>query len=159
MDDTDIALLRRCAALADEANKVATAFSVGAILADSNRRVLAAGFSRELGPAWHAEAVVIEKARKAGTLEQARILYSSLEPCSLRKSGRQPCCQVILTCPIEKVVFIAPEPAVFVMGAGSETLAQAGLEIEICEALTPLVQSANAHLWPADIAPKDGAIN
>lgn len=152
MDETDLTLLRQCAELAHAATPVETAFSVGAILTDADRRILATAHSRELGPTWHAEAVALEKARQAGRLHRAHTLYSSLEPCSRRKSGRQPCCDVILRSPIERVVFIAHEPAIFVDASGAETLAEAGLKIDSHPDLTGLVQAANAHVWPADLA-------
>ena len=149
MNQTDIELLRRCAALAEKADKVDTAYSVGAILAGPEGEVLTTGFSRELGETWHAEAVVIEKARRQGLLGLARTLYSSLEPCSIRKSGREPCCRRILETAIDRVVFIAREPDTFVTGTGHETLAAAGVTVDSFAALAPLVEAVNAHVWPS----------
>ncbi|MEO1249610.1 MAG: deaminase [Pseudomonadota bacterium] len=150
MDELDLTLLRQCAELGHAATPVDTAFSVGAILADADRRIITTAYSRELGPTWHAEAVAVEKARQAGSLDQAHTLYCSLEPCSRRKSGRRPCCDVILQSPIERVVFIAYEPAIFVTASGAKTLVEAGLRIDTYPDLTGLVQAANAHVWPAD---------
>ncbi len=152
MDELDLKLLRQCAELGHAATPVDTAFSVGAILTDADRRAIATAYSRELGPTWHAEAVAVEKARRAGILDRAHTLYCSLEPCSRRKSGRRPCCDVILRSPIERVVFIAYEPAIFVNASGAETLIEAGLTIDTHPDLTGLVQAANAHVWPADLA-------
>lgn len=151
MDATDIALLRRCAELGHLANSVDTAFSVGAVVVDIQGRELATGFSRELGPTWHAEAVALRKARDAGLLDQAHTLYCSLEPCLSRQSGRRPCCDLILHSPIRRIVFIADEPPIFVPGKGGDHLTAAGLTVDRYPELTDLVRAANAHIWPADI--------
>jgi len=149
MDDLDLKLLHQCAELAHSADRVDTAFSVGAIVTDADRNVIATAYSRALGPTWHAEAAALERARQAGRLDEARTLYCSLEPCSRRKSGRQPCCDVILNSAITRVVFIAYEPAIFVTASGAKRLAEAGLQIDAYPALTSLVQAANDHIWQA----------
>ena len=55
-------------------------------------------------------------------------LYSSLEPCGERLSGKKTCVERISETGIKKVVFGAYEPDKFVKGKGAKLLKQAGLE-------------------------------
>jgi pyrimidine deaminase RibD-like protein len=125
---------------------VSTAFSVGCVIVDSQGKLIATGYSREFGDDWHAEAVAIEKANRAGIDLTGSTLYSSLEPCSIRKSGKMPCCTRIIDHHIARVVFSLAEPAVFVDCQGAETLAAAGIKVVQLAVLGPEVMAVNAHL-------------
>lgn len=144
--NADLALLRRAIALAANCPPSETAFSVGCVLADVNGLVIAEGWSRARGETWHAEAVAIAAAREAGTLDQAHTLYASMEPCSVRKSGRTPCCSLISQTPIRRVVFAAAEPPTFVDGRGADALRGQGRQVVHLEALEAEALEANAHL-------------
>ncbi len=90
------------------------AFAVGCIIADANGKLVSSGYSRELGPGLHAEEVAIEKARRAGKSLKGCTLYSSLEPCHPRLSGKTSCAQHIIESGIARIVFCLKEPPVFV---------------------------------------------
>ena len=122
-----------------------TAFSVGALLVRDGV-VIATGYSREEGPTDHAEEVAIRRARAAGEASAGCTLYSSLEPCAQRKSGRRPCCDHIVEAGIARVVFASEEPATFVAGRGAARLRAAGLAVHQIADLAAAVRQVNAHL-------------
>jgi diaminohydroxyphosphoribosylaminopyrimidine deaminase/5-amino-6-(5-phosphoribosylamino)uracil reductase len=124
---TDSDWLERAIALSEAAPPSATAFAVGCVIVDRAGNVLATGYSRELGEHWHAEEVALEKA--AGLSLTDATLYSSLEPCSVRKSRPLSCTQLILDAGIPRVVFALREPPTFVDCCGAELLAAAGVEV------------------------------
>jgi pyrimidine deaminase RibD-like protein len=123
-----------------------TAFSVGSLVVNGEGLILSTGYSREFGDSWHAEAVAIEKLLKESVKLSECTIYSSLEPCSVRKSGNKPCCSLILEHGIEKVVFAMREPPVFVNCCGAETLKSAGVTVVEIGYLADLVTRTNAHL-------------
>src|SRR5215467_12452373 len=95
-----------------------TAFSVGAVIVSSDDRVLAEGYSRDVDPLVHAEESVLARLQAAGHDAAGATIYSSLEPCSARKSRPRPCADLILASGIRRVVFALHEPGVFVAGRG-----------------------------------------
>jgi pyrimidine deaminase RibD-like protein len=123
-----------------------TAFSVGCAIVDAAGEFVATGFSRELGAHWHAEAVAIEKARRADVDLSSCSLYSSLEPCSVRRSGRESCCDLIGRSGLRRVVFGMREPPIFVNGRRAEMLRASGIEVIEVEGLEAEVRAVNAHL-------------
>jgi diaminohydroxyphosphoribosylaminopyrimidine deaminase / 5-amino-6-(5-phosphoribosylamino)uracil reductase len=124
-----------------------TAFSVGCVIVGENRDVISTGYSREWGDDWHAEAVALQKAQQKLIDLSRCTLYSSLEPCSVRKSGNGSCCQLILNHGILRVVFGLREPAIFVDGRGTEILSNAGIEVVELSCFSGEVKSINAHLF------------
>lgn len=126
----------------------AAAFSVGAMIVDAGGRAIAAGYSRETDPSIHAEEAALGKiAAGDGRLATATI-YSSLEPCSERKSGRRSCTSLILAAGIGRVVFALREPDVFVDCRGAEELEAAGVTVVEVRDLAAEVRAVNAHLLP-----------
>lgn len=122
IDDHDRYLMRQAFRVADECISSEGAFSVGSIVTTASREILSTGYSRELGPGWHAEEVAINRASdEIGCLENC-VLYSTLEPCGERLSRPVTCCQLILRNSISIVFFAERESKVFVSrpnGAGS----------------------------------------
>lgn len=121
-----------------------TAFSVGAIIVAADGTELARGFSRESDPTVHAEEAALAKATK--DLAGATI-YSSLEPCSTRKSRPRSCSEHIVAAKLERVVFAWREPSLFVTGEGAELLAQNGVDVVELQDLAHRVREVNAHLF------------
>jgi pyrimidine deaminase RibD-like protein len=121
-------------------------FAVGALIVDPGGRVVATGFSLELGPSWHAEEVALRKAKEADIDVAGGTLYSSLEPCSVRLSGKAPCVRHIIEAGISKVVFALSEPPVFVVCEGAAVLAAHGIEVIHMPEYGPLVEEINRHL-------------
>jgi pyrimidine deaminase RibD-like protein len=121
-----------------------TAYAVGAIVVDAEGRELARGHSREDDPHVHAEESVLSKLPGAD-LTRATI-YTSLEPCSTRKSRLRACTDLILAAGIRRVVFALREPPTFVDGVGTELLQQAGIEVHEISDLSDAVRQINNHV-------------
>ena len=144
--DRDLAALREALRLSKLAPPSRTAFSVGCTIVSAEGAFVATGFSREWGAHWHAEAVAIEKARQAAVDLSSCSLYSSLEPCSVRRSGRESCCDVIVRSGLRRVVFGMREPPIFVTGRRAEVLGSLGIEVVEMSGLEAEVRAVNAHL-------------
>ncbi|MGH3712301.1 MAG: deaminase [Micromonosporaceae bacterium] len=121
-----------------------TAYSVGAILVAGGAE-LARGYSRESDPTEHAEEAAL---RKVGEIPPGAVLYSSLEPCSRRKSRPLPCAELIVAAGIQRVVYAWREPPLFVDGDGATVLREAGVEVVELPELAGVVRQVNAHLLP-----------
>src|SRR5438270_9927979 len=122
-------------------------FAVGAVLVDSADRLLTTGYSLELGPGWHAEEVALHKAAEDGLDLHGCTLFSSLEPCSVRLSGKRPCTEHVLAAGIRRVVFALAEPPLFVRCEGRAVLEAGGVEVVQLPEFGPIVRAINAHLF------------
>lgn len=123
-----------------------SAYSVGAVVVDGRGHELARGHSRETEPHDHAEEVALARLAEQGPPTGPVTLYSSLEPCTQRRSRPVPCADLIVAAGIERVVIAAREPALFADCQGVETLRTAGIEVVELDELAGLVRAANAHL-------------
>ncbi|WP_017627147.1 deaminase [Nocardiopsis chromatogenes] len=145
-DDRDRALLRRAIELSHRCPPSATAFSVGCVIADRNRKVIAEGYSRRDDPHDHAEETALRGlAPDDGRLAGAT-LYSSLEPCGRRASRPHPCAELILATPIPRIVYAWSEPSLFVEATGAARLAGSGRTVVRAPDLEEEARAANAHL-------------
>lgn len=124
----------------------ATAFSVGAVIVDAAGHEIARGYSRETDPHVHAEEAALAKVRPADPRLAGATMYSSLEPCSLRKSRPAPCTALIRAAGIPRVVYAWREPVLFVNGRGAEELAAVGVEVRQVPELEAEARAVNAHL-------------
>jgi diaminohydroxyphosphoribosylaminopyrimidine deaminase/5-amino-6-(5-phosphoribosylamino)uracil reductase len=126
-----------------------SAYSVGAIVVDAAGRELARGHSRETDHHDHAEEVALARLARGpadGPGVGPFTLYSSLEPCTRRRSRPVACTELVLAAGIARVVIAAREPDLFADCDGVETLAHAGVEVVELGELAGLVRAANAHL-------------
>jgi diaminohydroxyphosphoribosylaminopyrimidine deaminase / 5-amino-6-(5-phosphoribosylamino)uracil reductase len=123
-----------------------SAFSVGAVIVDRDGHELARGYSREGDPHVHAEESALIKLGGHHAQLVGATLYSTLEPCSERKSRPASCAQHILAAGIGRVVIAWREPALFVDGRGADVLQEAGVEVVELPDLAPRAQAPNAHL-------------
>jgi diaminohydroxyphosphoribosylaminopyrimidine deaminase/5-amino-6-(5-phosphoribosylamino)uracil reductase len=124
-----------------------SAFSVGAIVVDADDRELARGWSRESDEHVHAEESALGKLAAAGARTAGATVYTSLEPCSERKSRPLSCTQLILAAGIARVVFAWREPSLLVADCqGAELLTAAGVEVVEMPELVDLVRAANSQL-------------
>ena len=147
IDERDeLRLLQQAVELSSQCPPSQTAFSVGALVTTADGVVLAEGYSREFGEAWHAEEAALEKRARSKQAAAAAILFSSIEPCSIRKSGRPSCCSRILESGIRRVVFCLSEPPVFVECTGAETLAAHGIAVVQHNDFEARVREINSHL-------------
>jgi diaminohydroxyphosphoribosylaminopyrimidine deaminase/5-amino-6-(5-phosphoribosylamino)uracil reductase len=144
-DALDNALLAEAVELSRRCPPSPAAYTVGAVVVgagpDAPRSV---GWSRRYGPLDHAEEVAL--AAFPGGDPAGGTLYSSLEPCSRRRSRRHTCTELILAAGIAKVVFALREPPLFADCDGAELLARAGVEVVELPALAAEVRAVNAHL-------------
>jgi pyrimidine deaminase RibD-like protein len=126
----------------------ATAYSVGAVVVDAGGREISRGFSREGGdPVVHAEESALGKLAADDPRLAGATIYSTLEPCSQRKSRPRTCTELIIAAGLRRVVMGWREPALFVADCqGYELLAAAGLEVEDMPALAELAAAPNRHL-------------
>jgi diaminohydroxyphosphoribosylaminopyrimidine deaminase / 5-amino-6-(5-phosphoribosylamino)uracil reductase len=130
-----------------------SAYAVGAILVDASGAELARGYSREVLPTDHAEESALAKATVAGADLTRATLYTSLEPCTARRSRSRTCTDLILAAGVPRVVLAMLEPPTFADCRGAETLRAAGVEVVEFTELAVLVRAVNAHLFePVDRA-------
>jgi diaminohydroxyphosphoribosylaminopyrimidine deaminase / 5-amino-6-(5-phosphoribosylamino)uracil reductase len=135
-------------------------FSVGALIVAVDGTELARGFSREDGDSHvHAEEAALAKLAP-GMLTRGddrlagATLYSTLEPCSQRKSRPLSCTELILATRrdagnggIGRVVIAWREPSLFVADCqGAALLRQAGIEVTELVGLAESAKAPNRHL-------------
>jgi diaminohydroxyphosphoribosylaminopyrimidine deaminase/5-amino-6-(5-phosphoribosylamino)uracil reductase len=139
--------MRRAVALAWRCPPSDTAFSVGAVVVAADGTELATGFSREGGdPAVHAEESALAKLAGDPRLAGATV-YSTLEPCSQRKSRPRSCTELIIAAGLRRVVMAWREPALFVADCqGYELLSGAGLSVTELPELAAEAAAPNRHL-------------
>jgi riboflavin biosynthesis pyrimidine reductase/pyrimidine deaminase RibD-like protein len=126
-----------------------TAFAVGAIVVDAHGEEIARGYSRETDDRVHAEEAALARLDPADPRLANATIYSSLEPCSRRRSRPRTCTRLILDAGIPRVVFALREPPTFVDGEGAELLAAAGRVVLERPDLAGGVREVNRSLLPA----------
>jgi pyrimidine deaminase RibD-like protein len=149
IDSIDADFLRQAIDISRKAPTSMTCFSVGAVLVDRDRNFVSSGFTQELSEGWHAEAVAIKKAIDTGFNPQGGTIYSSLEPCSVRASGKGDCSTLLIEKEIARVVFAFKEPPTFVIGKGKTKLEIAGIIVEQIKDFEDAVIEINRHLLPS----------
>jgi len=132
-----------------------TNYAVGAIVVDHDGASLATGYTGEIEPRCHAEEAALAKlsGRRAPDLSGAT-LYSTLEPCTVRKSRPGTCTDLILATGIRRVVIALREPLIFADCQGVETLRDNGVEVIEIVDLGYLVREVNSHV--IDLRHADG---
>ncbi len=125
-----------------------TAYSVGAVIVGANGTELSRGFSRENGdPHVHAEESALGKLAADDPRLRGATIYSTLEPCSRRKSRPRSCTQLIIAAGLARVVIAWREPSLFVAdGQGVELLEQAGLSVVELPGFAERAAAPNRHL-------------
>jgi diaminohydroxyphosphoribosylaminopyrimidine deaminase / 5-amino-6-(5-phosphoribosylamino)uracil reductase len=124
-----------------------TAYSVGAVIVAADGTELSRGFSRENDPVVHAEESALGKLSPGDPRLPGATIYSTLEPCSQRKSRPRTCTQLIIASGIRRAVIAWREPSLFVAdGQGYELLEQAGLDVTELPALAAEAAAPNRHL-------------
>ena len=125
-----------------------TAFSVGAVIVDADGAELSRGFSRECGdPAAHAEEAALGKLSPGDPRLAGATIYSTLEPCSHRKSRPRTCTELIIAAGLRRVVIAWREPALFVADAqGYERLTGAGITVTELPEFAADAMGPNRHL-------------
>jgi 5-amino-6-(5-phosphoribosylamino)uracil reductase len=140
---SDVEWLAEAIELARRCPPASGAFSVGAIVVDGAGRCIARGYSRELDPHVHAEEAALRKAEALGMKVEGATLYSSMEPCSVRLSGRTPCVERIIRAGVARVVYAQREPPVFVRCQGDSALRNAGIDVRHVPELAPFAAAVS----------------
>jgi 5-amino-6-(5-phosphoribosylamino)uracil reductase len=104
------------------------------------------GFTGETAPENHAEEEAIIKATAAGIDLTGATIYSSIEPCTIRKSKPSSCTENIIGLGFSRVVFALREPDKFVRCEGVRQLTDAGIEVSEIAAFAPDVIRINSHI-------------
>lgn len=124
-----------------------SAYSVGAVIVAADGTLLASGYSRENDPHAHAEESALAKLADDDPRLPGATIYSTLEPCSRRKSRPRSCTQLIIASGLRRVVIAWREPSLFVANAqGYELLRRAGLEVSELPAFAERAREPNRHL-------------
>ena len=133
--------------LAHQCPSAEGAYSVGAVIVDSDGNELARGYSRENDPHVHAEESALGKLPADDPRLAGATIYSTLEPCSMRKSRPRTCTELILGTGISRVVIAWLEPALFVADCqGRELLEAAGVTVTEIPDLADRAREPNRHL-------------
>src|ERR1700728_1702282 len=151
-DVDDEGWMRLAVSLAWQCPPSPTAYSVGAVIVDASGDEISRGFSREGGdPLVHAEESALGKLSATAPRLAGATIYSTLEPCSQRKSRPRTCTQLIIAAGLRRVVIAWREPTLFVADCqGYELLAEAGLEVAELPSLAALAAAPNGHLAHRD---------
>lgn len=124
-----------------------SAYSVGAVIVDAQGQEISRGYSRESDMSIHAEEAALAKLSNDDPRLRHATIYSTLEPCSQRKSRPRTCTQLILDAGILRVVIAWREPSLFVADCqGYELLRVAGRSVVEMPEFTDQAQAANSHL-------------
>lgn len=144
----DAAWMRLAVSLAWQCPPSRTAFSVGAVVVDADGAELSRGFSREGGDlAVHAEEAALGKVSSGEPRLAGATVYSTLEPCSQRKSRSRTCTELIIAAGVRRVVLAWREPALFVDDCeGAELLARAGIEVTELPEFAADAAAPNRHI-------------
>jgi diaminohydroxyphosphoribosylaminopyrimidine deaminase/5-amino-6-(5-phosphoribosylamino)uracil reductase len=146
-DGADERWMRVAVELAWQCPPSASAYSVGAVIVDGDGNELSRGFSREGDPLAHAEESALGKLAAGDPRLAGATIYSTLEPCSVRKSRPRTCTELIIAAGLRRVVIAWREPELFVADCqGAELLARAGLEVGELPDLAGLAAAPNRHL-------------
>lgn len=133
-------------ALSEQCPPSTTAFSVGAVIVDEQGKEISRGFSREY-PHVHAEQSALGKLDADDERLRAATLYSSLEPCTRRRSHDRTCSELIITAGIHRVGIAWREPPTFVHDAhGVEALKAVGIHVVEYPDLAQAAAAVNARL-------------
>jgi len=124
-----------------------SAYSVGAVIVAADGAELSRGFSREDDPHVHAEESALGKLTPDDPRLPGATIYSTLEPCSRRKSRPRSCPQLIIASGIRRVVIAWREPSLFVAECeGVELLERAGIAVAELPRLAAAAAAPNGHL-------------
>ena len=153
-DADDLRWMRLAVDLAWRCPPSGTAYSVGAVIVAADGSKLSSGFSREGDPVAHAEESALGKLFPGDPRLAGATIYSTLEPCSQRKSRPRSCTRLIIAAGLRRVVIAWREPALFVADCrGWELLAQAGLAVTELPGFAARAAAPNRHLATQAPAP------
>lgn len=123
------------------------AYSVGAVIVAADGSEISYGYSRETDAHVHAEESALAKLDPNDPRLAEATTYSTLEPCSERRSERATCVELIIASGIPRVVIAWREPSLFVDDCiGVELLVAAGKTVVEIPELAAEARAVNSHL-------------
>jgi len=113
-------------------------------------KTLSTGYSRELPGNTHAEECAILKLQESfpethRSLLEGAELFTTMEPCSKRLSGKKPCTELVLEAKIKRVVIGVREPDHFVKCEGVDILKQRDVIVSFTPQLEKECKALNSH--------------
>ncbi|RKP05490.1 cytidine deaminase-like protein, partial [Thamnocephalis sphaerospora] len=167
----DAHFMRLAIAEACRCRPVPSAYNVGAVLAHATgaahgMTILATGYSRELPGNTHAEECCLlklapELVQQLGSMDAANAphrqvtLYTTMEPCVRRLSGRPSCTERLLTAHwIRRIVLGVREPPTFVQGVDGveqlQTLQGGARQVRVLPGWEAACLAPNQHVLAND---------
>ncbi len=120
-------------------------YRVGAVIVTARGEVFD-GYTGETSPEIHAEEDAIAKALAAGADLYGSTIYSTIEPCTVRKSRPESCARLIIRNGVRRIVFALREPDHFALCQGVCMLTDAGVEVDEMADYAPDVIRINSHI-------------
>lgn len=146
---TDHEYLQIAIDLSRECIPCSTAYCVGAVIVTATGEVFG-GYTHETNCHNHAEEEALKKALGAGAQLKGSIIYTSMEPCSIRKSKPVSCSELIIKHGFARAVYAYAEPDCFVDCQGTAMLHDAGIEVTVIPELATQVREINRHIIGAE---------
>lgn len=143
--ETDIRHLRRAVELSRSSEPCSGCYRVGAVLVTAGGEIFE-GYTHQSSPTSHAEQEAVRSAEAAGADLHGATMYSSMEPCTERKSEPESCSQLLVRHGFARAVFAAFEPDYFVRCDGAAFLRRNGVRVDIIPDLAEEVRRINAHI-------------
>lgn len=140
--------LQRAIDISRKCAKCDTSYCVGAVIVTASGQLFE-GYTHETGPHNHAEEEAVKKALDSGADLSGASVYTSMEPCSTRKSKPVSCAELIISNGFRRVVYAYAEPDCFVQCEGTRLLREAGIEVRVIAELVPQVEEINSHILQA----------
>ena len=134
------------------APRVDARYAVGAIVVGPGGAILATGYTGETDPREHAEEAALAKIAPGTDLSRATI-YTTMEPCTARRSRPASCTRLVLAAGIGRVVLALREPPVFADCDGVGALRLAGVDVTELPDLAQHVREVNAHVLTPGAGP------
>ncbi|KAJ3318920.1 DRAP deaminase [Blyttiomyces sp. JEL0837] len=137
--ENDVEFMLSAITEAEKSEPIESAYCVGAVLVrptndTAKPTIVATGFSRELPGNTHAEECCLLKlAGSEGTAKGCH-MYTTMEPCGERLSGKLGCAQRIIEAGIVRVIIGVREPPNFIASCvGADLLRKAGITVDFLD--------------------------
>lgn len=141
----DCALMERALECGRRSTAGESRYRVGAVIVTADGCKFE-GYTGETDPKNHAEEEAAAKALAAGAELRGATIYSTMEPCTTRKSKPEPCADLIIRHGLGRVVFALREPSIFGRNEGVRKLTEAGIEVREMVDYGSDVVRINSHI-------------
>ncbi len=138
-------LMERAFDLSERCPASDTAFAVGAVACDAELAVLATGYSRETGPADHAEEAMLSKLPEH--LAPPHTVVCTLEPCLSRASKPTGCAERLVAAGVRRVAYAVAEDETFTRQSGLAYLRDHGVALVHLPGFEARFRAVNAAVY------------